>query len=138
MATETEAPIQMRMQAAVLSGSRRGEIADIVVGEPNGLFINDCENPPNFVPEKVDAVFIGFPFEGKKTTLTLAFDGSVMDATDPELTPEEREAWDELMEISKRTEATAKRIGKAARQSSEKLRRSTAELRASNNSQEES
>ena len=52
MAIETETPIRMRMQAAVLSGSRRGEIADIVVGEPNGLFINDCENPSDLRPKR--------------------------------------------------------------------------------------
>ena len=138
MAIETETPIRITMQAAVLSGSRRGEVADIVVGEPNSLFINDCENPPDFTPEKVEAVFAGFPFEGKKTTLTLAFDGSVMDAIEPEFTTEEREAWDELMEISKCTEATAIRVGQTARRLTEELRGLTAELRASNNSQEES
>ena len=134
MATETEMPLTITMNAAILSGSRRGEIADIVVGKPNGSFINNCENPADFAPEKVEAVFVGFPFQGKKTLLTLAFDGSVMDATDPELTPEEREAWDEMIEASKRAEATAIRAGKTAERIIKKRRRSIAELRASNNS----
>ena len=113
MVTETKKPLTVTMNAVILSDSRRGEVADIVFGEPNGSFINDCENPPDFVPEKVEAVFVGFPFQGKKTMLTLASDGSVMDATDPELTPEEREAWDGLMDATKKAEASARSLLKS-------------------------
>lgn len=132
MAT-TETPLTITMNAVILSGERRGEIADIIVGEPNGAFINDCENPPDFVPEKVEAVFTDFLLKGKKTTLTLAFNGSVMDATDPELTDEEQEAWEAVVEASKKAEATAIRAGETARRIIEKTRASTAALRAEEN-----
>lgn len=126
MAT-TETPLTITMNAGILSGERLGEIADIVVGEPNGAFINNCKNPPDFMPEKVEAVFTGFPFQGKKTMLTLAFDGSVIDATDPELDSEEKEAWDGLMEASRQAEVSAR----ALRDSTDNLSETLRELRES-------
>lgn len=131
--TETETPISLLINAVILSGARCGEIADIIIGEPDGPFINDCDNPPGYVPEVVEAVFTDFLLKGKKTMLTLAFDGSVMNATDPELTPEEQEAWDALIEASIKLEATANSAGETARRIIEENRASTAALRAEDN-----
>ena len=130
--TEFTMPETFTMHAAILSGARRGEIAEIVMGA-DGSFINTCENPPNFVPEVAEAVFTDDIFRGRNTTLTLAFDGSVMKATEPFFSPEEQEVLDALDEASKRAEATAIRAGETARRISEKMRRSTAELQADTN-----
>lgn len=60
----------------------------------------------------VEAVISEGLLEGKRVDLTFAPDGSLLGMSDPKLTPEELEAWDELMAVSKRAENSALRLQK--------------------------
>ena len=46
-------------------------------------------------------------FKGKNLDVTFAPDGSIVGVSDPKLTPEEHEAWNELMSVSKGAEQSA-------------------------------
>lgn len=56
--------------------------------------------------ETMEAVITSGLLKGKTVNLTMMPDGS-LDMSEPELTSEEREAWDELMEVSKHAEKSA-------------------------------
>ena len=49
-------------------------------------------------------------FKGKNMDVTFAPDGSIVGVSDPKLTPEEHEAWNELMSVSEGMEQSASEL----------------------------
>ena len=79
-------------------------------------------------PATMEAVIVSGELRGKLVNVTKSPDGA-FNLDEPELTPEELEVLEAVVEVSKKAEATAIRVGQTARRLSEELRRSTAELR---------
>ena len=90
--------------------------------QPNGATMHETAT------ETMEAVITSGSLKNKVVNLTMAPNGTLQ-MNEPELSPEEREVLQAVVEASKKAEATAIRVGQTARQLSEELRRSTAELR---------
>ena len=90
--------------------------------QPNGATIHEMAS------ETVEAVITSGLLRNKVVNLTMAPNGTLQ-VNEPELTPEEMNVLEAVVEASKKAEATAIRVGQTARRLSEELRRSTAELR---------
>ena len=78
-----------------------------------------------------EAVFISGPRRGQIVNLSAAPNGTFQ-VSEPELTPEEIEVLEAVVEASKRAEATANRAGKTAERVIERMQRLRAEMRGEN------
>ena len=90
--------------------------------QPNGASTLQTE------PATMEAVIISGELRGKMVNVTKTAEGA-FNWNEPELTPEEMEALEALVEASKKAEATAIRAGKTAERIIEEMRCLTAELR---------
>ena len=82
--------------------------------KPNGATMHEVEEPEMMV---VEAQIASGIFKGKMVDLTIDSDGSAVHMSDPKITPEEREAWDWLMQITKNAVESAKALQKQTERS---------------------
>lgn len=75
--------------------------------QSNGVTTNEAIKS---TPMVVEAKLTSGIFKGKMVDLTIAPDGSAIHMSDPKITPEEREAWDWLMQVTRDTVATAEAL----------------------------
>lgn len=78
-----------------------------------------------------EAVFISGPRRGQIVNLSVTSDGAFQ-VSEPELTPEEMEVLEAVVEASKKAEATAIRAGKTAERVIERMQRLREEMRGEN------
>ena len=87
--------------------------------QPNGATTHEVAKS---APMVVEAKLTSGIFKGKMVDLTIAPDGSAIHMSDPKITPQEREAWDWLMQITRDTVATAEALRAQTEQSKETMK----------------
>lgn len=71
----------------------------------------------------VEAQITSGIFKGKMVDLTIASDGSSIHMGDPKITPEEREAWDWMMQAARNAVETARELRVQNEESIQTMRR---------------
>ena len=82
-------------------------------------------------PATMEAVIVSGELRGKLVNVTKTPDGT-FNLSEPELTPEEIEVLEAVVEASKKAEASAIRAGKTAERIIERMQRLKAELNGEN------